>query len=191
MYSLTKLFKRSLLVLLMLPSGLALALDSDRDQPIQVTADSASYNQKSGVAIYSGNVLVIQGTLHVWADQLTIHTDKDGKIQTAQAIGNPARYQQIQDPKKGPVMAHAQQIDYDMVNDSLTLKNNAHIKQDNSSADGTVIHYDIKDQHIDAQGDQQGRVFLIFPPRGSQNHPEGSTTQDAPKAPAPAGAPHS
>ncbi len=181
MYSLVNHIKYALPLLLIIQTGFVLALDTDRNQPIQVTADSASYNQKSGVAVYTGNVLVIQGTLHVWADQLTIHTDKDGKIQTAQAIGNPARYEQVQDPKKGPVMAHAQEIDYDMDKDSLTLKSNAHITQDNSSADGSIIHYDIKDQHIDAQGDQQGRVFLIFPPRSTQNQPSASS-QNPPKA---------
>ncbi len=148
------------------------ALESDRDQPVQVTADSASYNQKSGVAVYSGNVLVIQGTLHLWADQLTVKTDNQGKVQSSIAIGNPARYQQVQDPNKGPVMAHAQEIDYDLVNDRLTLLHDAHIKQDSSSADGSIIHYSIQEQHIDAEGGEQGRVFLIFPAQQDKKTPD-------------------
>ncbi len=159
-----------LIILPFLMAPCAWSLDSDRDQPVQVTADSASYNQKSGLAIYRGNVMIIQGTLRLWADQLTVQTDKDGKVQTGIAIGNPARYQQVQDPAKGPVTAHAQEIDYDLVKDELTLIHDAHIKQDDSSADGSIIHYQIQAQHIDAEGDSQGRVFLVFPPRDNSKN---------------------
>lgn len=157
----------SLLLSLLLMSGLSWGLDEDRNQPIQVTADSASYNEKTGVAFYHGNVLVIQGTLHLWADELQIQTDKDGKVQKAYAKGLPARYQQIQDPKKGPVQAQANEIYYDMVADEVTLVHNAHITQDSSSAQGSEIHYHIARQHIDAKGDSTSRVFLVFPPQQS------------------------
>ncbi len=166
----------------------ASALDSDRDQPVQVTADSASYNQKSGVAIYTGNVVVIQGSMHLWADQLQVQTDANGKIDTAHATGNPARYEQIQDPQKGPVTAHALIIDYDVKQDEITLTHNAHIHQDDSTADGSVIHYRIQDQHIDAIGDNKDRVFLVFPPSENKNGKDKATTA-APATTPPATAP--
>ena len=49
--------RRCLLALgLLALAGNALALPSDRDQPVKVAADSASFHQKTGVAIYKGHV---------------------------------------------------------------------------------------------------------------------------------------
>ncbi len=177
--------KYALVIALFIHLPVARALDSDRDQPVQVTADSASYNQKSGVAIYIGNVVVIQGSMHLWADQLQVQTDANGKIDTAHATGNPARYEQIQDPQKGPVTAHALIIDYDVKQDEITLTHNAHIHQDDSTADGSVIHYRIQDQHIDAIGDNKDRVFLVFPPSENKTGKD-KATPTAPATTAPA-----
>ena len=46
----------SLLLLLVSYQVAALALPNDRDQPISLAADNASYNEKTGLAVYSGNV---------------------------------------------------------------------------------------------------------------------------------------
>ncbi len=175
-----------LIMTLCLALQAAYGLDSDRDQPVQVTANSASYNQKTGQAIYTGDVVVIQGSMHLWADQLQVQTDANGKIDTAHATGNPARYEQLQDPHQGPVTAHALTIDYDVKQDEITLTHNAHIHQDDSSADGSVIHYRIQDQHIDALGDDKSRVFLVFPP--STNKP--GKDSKAPASPPPAATAH-
>ena len=48
---------------LSLLSGLAHALPSDSQQPINIQADSAEMDDKRGVAIYRGDVIITQGTL--------------------------------------------------------------------------------------------------------------------------------
>ena len=54
---------------LLLSLGLALgsagawALPSDREQPIRVQADTAELDDKQGVAVYRGDVVITQGTL--------------------------------------------------------------------------------------------------------------------------------
>ena len=45
-----------------LGSSMALALPSDREQPIRVQADSAELDDKQGVAVYRGDVVVTQGS---------------------------------------------------------------------------------------------------------------------------------
>ncbi len=79
---------------------LASALPTDRDQPLQVAADSASFNEKTGIATYRGSVVIRQGTLEVRADEVVITVDKEGNVSTTVATGKPARYQQQVDPKK-------------------------------------------------------------------------------------------
>lgn len=154
-----------LCLLLVLLPGLTPALPSDRDQPVQVAANSARFNEKTGIATYSGAVVVKQGTLEIRADEITITTDKKGAIQTTVATGKPARYQQQVDPQKGPVTAEAGRIDYDANNEIITLTGNARLKQDGSSFQGSVITYNSPRQQVDAKGDGSNRVQLVFPPQ--------------------------
>ena len=66
----------------------AMALDSDRDQPIQIVADVAIRDELAGETRYEGNGLT-QGSLVITADTLSIrhNTDDADKIV---ATGEPA-----------------------------------------------------------------------------------------------------
>ena len=55
------------LVFLFLPAPL-LALSSDRDQPIEVEADSLEVRDAEKISIYSGKVRLNQGSLALRAD---------------------------------------------------------------------------------------------------------------------------
>ena len=46
----------------------ATALDSDRDQPIQIVADVAVRDELAGETRYEGNVVLTQGSLVITAD---------------------------------------------------------------------------------------------------------------------------
>lgn len=150
---------------LLLAAGAVQALPTDRDQPIKVAADSASFDQKSGQAVYRGNVIIQQGTLEVRADEVTLTVDKQGAVQKSVAKGNPAHYQQKQDEKKGLVTAEAQQIVYDAKSDSMIMTGNAKLKQDSSSFQGSTITYYISKQQADASGDKNNRVQIEFKPQ--------------------------
>ena len=141
----------------------ATALPTDRDQPLQVAADSASFNEKTGIATYRGAVVIRQGTLEVRADELVITVDCN--VTTTVAQGKPARYQQQTDPKKGLVTAEASRIDYDLKNETITLSGQARLKQDGASFQGANIVYAIARQQVDAKGDASNRVQLVLPPQ--------------------------
>lgn len=157
-----------LLALLSVSAGTAQALPSDRDQPVQVSADTATADGKTGIATYRGNVMVKQGTLEIRADEIIITTDKKGAILSTVSKGNPARYQQQPDPKKGIVTAEAHRIDYDAKNENIKLTGNAKLKQDGSSFSGQTITYDSQRQQVDAKGDGSNRVQLVFPPQARE-----------------------
>src|SRR5690554_7405256 len=61
-------------------SSLAHALPSDSQQPIHVKADSAEMDDKRGVAIYRGDVIITQGTLKITGDTVTITLNNEGDI---------------------------------------------------------------------------------------------------------------
>jgi lipopolysaccharide export system protein LptA len=158
-------FIRSVLLILPVIGSNAFALPTDRDQPVQVSANSARFNEKTGIATYTGTVLVKQGTMEIRADEIVITTDKTGAILSAIAKGNPAHYQQLNDPQKGPVMADAKLINYDARNEIITLTTEAKLRQDGSSFQGNVITYNSLRQQVDAKGDSTSRVQLVFPPQ--------------------------
>lgn len=171
-------FLRMILSTLLLLAGNIYALPTDRDQAVQVTANSARFNEKTGIATYTGAVFIKQGTLEIRADEIIITTDKQGAILSTIAKGRPATYRQQTDPKKGPVNAEAQRIDYDAKNEIITLTTNAKLKQDGSSFQGNVITYNSQRQQVDAKGDGTNRVQLVFPPQARTNKSDSKAKDD-------------
>ncbi len=154
---------RALLMLLALP-GLARALPEDAQQPIQITADNARFDEKSGEALYRGNVQIVQGTLRVSGDTLTLKVDAQGNLQTARTLGKQAHYEQKTDPAKGLVKADANEILFDNNTGVITLIGNAVLRQDSASFSGPRIVYSTLRKQIEATGDSTQRVQLTFPP---------------------------
>ena len=59
-------------VLAMLWSPANQALSTDRDQDIEIEADSLESDDTKGLAIYKGDVVIVQGTLKITGDHVTI-----------------------------------------------------------------------------------------------------------------------
>ena len=87
----------------------AQALESDRQQPLEVNADSTDGMLGDGITTLKGNVEIRQGTLLIRADQAEV--DKtDGKVRRITLRGNSASLQQeIED--QGLVKAWARTIE--------------------------------------------------------------------------------
>lgn len=140
------------------------ALPSDRQQPVEITANSARFDERAGEAVYKGNVIVRQGTLEVKGDLLTLNVDANGSLTQARTQGGPARFQQVVDANKGPVRGEAREILFDNRDGTVTLLGNAILRQDNASFSGPRIVYSTARQQIEASGSDSQRVQLVFPP---------------------------
>lgn len=149
---------------LLLLSSLATALPNDREQPIALAADNATFNEKTGIAIYTGNVEIKQGSLLIKAEQISATTDKEGKILTVVATGKPAHMQQQPSVEKGIATAQAEEITYQARDGLIVLKRNAKLEQDGSSFKSLEIMYSMDKGEIEAKGNTQNRVQLVFPP---------------------------
>ncbi|MFT7374996.1 MAG: lipopolysaccharide export system protein LptA, partial [Oceanospirillaceae bacterium] len=62
--------------LLLSPSSWALA--SDRQQPLEIAADSAELNEGEGFSIYTGNVIITQGTMVIEASSVKLTFNENG-----------------------------------------------------------------------------------------------------------------
>ena len=152
---------------LMLLPAYTHALDSDREQPIQIVADVAIRDEIAGETRYEGNVVLTQGSLKITANELTIlHStvDADRII----ATGNPATLVQQPTPDQPPVDASALRIEYVRSEDLVRLLEDARIAQNGSTLSGNQIDYLVSQRTVKAAGGAdgpgQGRVEVVIPP---------------------------
>lgn len=146
------------------------ALPNDKEQPIHISANSAKLDRKQRTATYSGEVTLKQGSLEISADQITIHTNTDDKVEKMEARGKPARYQQQPAENQAPITAQANSIRYTLTNEQLLLLENAFLEQQNgASISGNRIDYDIRKEIMKAAGkkdaEQPQRIEIIIPPQ--------------------------
>lgn len=158
-------------------SGPATALDSDRQQPAQLVADRAEMNNATGVGIYTGNVVLTQGTLRMSADRMTVYTTPEGEIRRVVSEGDPATFRQLPEGQSEHVNARAPRMEYRLqAPASIDLTGGALLTQGKNQFAGEVVHYDVAKDVVTARGDgeSQERIRITFFPK-----------QDAKAAPAP------
>ena len=156
------------LLCLSLSTG-ALALPEDRDEPITFQSDRIESDKKSGVTIYTGDVQVDQGTLHISADKVVIKVE-DEHVRHIVASGDPARMRQRPSLEEEIVHASGATIRYDVTREILTLLNNASITQEETFVSSERIDYFLSEHRFQAQGsnstaEDRERVIMVFPPK--------------------------
>ena len=167
----------------------AYALDSDRDAPVHLEADHATYNQQTGVTVYTGNVIVTQGTIRLEADSVIANLDANRTIKNVTATGKPAKFQQKVSPDKGIVYGDGDQVYYDATTSQLTLTGHAHLTQDGSIFNGNTLRYGMKQGDIEGNGNTQQRVQMVIPPSATRSSAPTKLTPTPKPAVAPATVP--
>lgn len=167
------LAKRIFLALLLACSGTALAEKADRDQPIDLEADSVNVNDAKKISTYSGNVILTQGTLLIRADKLIVREDKDG-FRHSTATGSPASMRQKRDGVNEYIEGRAQRIEYDGRMDKVQLYTKAWVKRGEDVVQGDYIMYDANAEYAEVLGggaqaatpeNPKGRVHAVIHPK--------------------------
>ena len=155
-------------------SPLAWALDSDRQQPIEITADSVELNEGEGFSTYSGNVIITQGTMIIDASRVKITFNDDGidtMLATEGNNGGLAYMRQESEPTgdtKGDIMeAWGKSIDYQLNTEHLTLLGSAKLIQKGNQFSGHKILFDILAENVKASGGEGKQVKMIFLPNSN------------------------
>ncbi len=152
----------------LLSSVAALALPEDRDQAIYIQSDRAERDERKGTTVYTGDVEIDQGSLHISAERVTIRSTDD-EVSEIVATGSPAKMHQKPAVDREPVYARARNIQYDVKGEVLTLLEKATVTQEGSTVTGERIVYYIKEQRVKASAGSaasgQPRVETIIPPR--------------------------
>lgn len=156
----------------------AAALESDANQPISVLADSAEFTPDQGIAIYSGNVEIEQGSLKVEANKVTVYRKTDGEIEKILAEGKDTRVhlQQQPNPTDPVVHAYAMSIVYLAGIQQVELTRQAELENGKDRFSGERIRYHLQTKRIQAWGQDNkedasandGRVKIILFPNNAK-----------------------
>lgn len=148
--------------------NLAQAKESDYKQPVTIDAGRQLVELADNKVTFTDNVVVKQGTMDVRASKLVVIRNDKG-LQSMTAHGSPATYYQILDSGQ-PINAEAKQIHYDIKARTITLLNDAKIKQNDNIVTGYRIRYHIDREQMEAESQgNSDRVTTIFLPEQLQN----------------------
>ena len=140
------------------------ALPDDREQPINISADKAQKNDKKGIMIYQGDVVITQGSIKMTGDKITIYNN-NGDIEKIIAEGRPARFKQKPDLQSEDVIARGNTLNYNLNKESLLLEGDALLKQDGRTTNSNKITYDMKSTVVNAgDSSSNGRVEMVIKP---------------------------
>ncbi len=143
-----------IIALLLALSGPCLALSGDKDQPVELAADSVDLDEGRQVSVYKGDVDLRQGSMRLRADQVTIQ-HRGRKPKRLVAVGRPVRFEQ--DTGKGKVTARARRVEYQVDAETLTLIGDAVLVQNGDTLKSDRIVYDRVHHKVKAGAAAKGR----------------------------------
>lgn len=135
----------------------------DLRQAIDIEANEALFDDRSGVGEYRGDVVVRQGELTLYGDRLRLYSE-NRQLNRALLEGQPARM--IDSNPAAPREAEAREIDYNLPRDEITLRIDARVQTPNEDARGDEIVYSMRDDTLRATAASGNRVRVTIVPRG-------------------------
>jgi len=167
------MLKNTVLILCMLFMGIAQAERADRDQPIDLEADAVTVDDAKKTSIYTGDVILTQGTLVIRADKLVVREDKEG-FQHSTSYGNPTTFKQKREGKNEYMRGSARRIEYDGRMEKVQLYTKAWVKRGEDIVHGDYIMYDTIAEFSEVigggaeaatEGTPSGRVRAVIQPK--------------------------
>lgn len=138
----------------------------DSDQPIQIEADRLEVTDDQGIAVFRGNVAVVQGTTVMKTASLRVYYSRDsqgrvgpgGNVRRIEASGGVAVRSEDQH-------ATAESAVVDMQTEIATLNGNVAVSQGKNIITGCVVTVNMRTNNIDVKpcGDRgSGRVKVLI-----------------------------
>ena len=130
----------------------ALALSTDKQQDIEIEADTAEMDDIKGITIYRGDVVVIQGSIRMTGHTMTVYFNENDDMELVIMQGKPATYRQLPDDSKVYDEAEALQMEYYALKDYVILIDKALVTQEGLRFSGSRIEYDTVLSQVKAKG---------------------------------------
>lgn len=163
------IFLSCLLPALALLSPVAMALESDSEQPIYIDSDSATYDEAKGISTYTGQVVSTQGSMKVTSDELVVYS-KEGEISQLIWTGNPVHLKQTPEEGKEDITGESLRAEYYPDQSLLVLIKKATVWQGDMTYSSELIKYDIKNSMVRAgeKSSDSKRVHVKMQPKAKK-----------------------
>lgn len=148
-------------------SGTLMAMPDDRNQLLQLSADSADLNQQTHRGEYIGRVELDQGSTHLRASKAITDGNEQNKLVLATALGdskNQAHFWTQTAIDKPLLHAYADTIRYYPERHVIELIGNARVEQGGNSFSAPKITYDTLAQHVISDNNGKQRTTIIIHP---------------------------
>ena len=171
---------RGVALLLLAASSPLAALESDREQPMQINSDRFEAGMDTNTTVLTGNVRIVQGSLVVKAARADITQDK-GEVSRALLTGAPATLKQTM-TGGGELNASASTIDYKLAEESVDLSGNVILERPQGTLRSERVTYSVKTGRLAAGEGVSGGVQLVIPPKAPKPADADKAKDEAPKS---------
>ena len=135
---------------------------ADREKPMHLEADRATVedvNRKEGtrISIFTGNVILTQGTLRINADKVIMKEDSQG-FRHATATGNLVSFRQKRDRMNEYVEGWSERAEYDSKTEKIELFRQARLIRGEDEVLGDYISYDMSSEFFQVIGSKERGV---------------------------------
>lgn len=148
----------------------SIALSTDKNQDIEIESDSVYLDDTRNIGIYTGNVVVLQGSIRITGDELTVFYTEDNELDKIIINGQPATFRQLPDNSSVYDEAEALVMEYHESDSMIILSDEARVRQGDRRLIAEHIEYDTELSQVRAKGSQannntqeDNRVRLIIP----------------------------
>lgn len=116
---------------------------------------------------FSGNVIIDVDNGHIECDSADLRFI-DHQLRIADIKGSPATFELTRAGSDDTTYAEAGKLRYDLLEGTIEFSENAKIIEGGNQISSSFLIYNIQEQRINAQGDGEGGVKIIYTPRGAE-----------------------
>lgn len=133
-------------------------LKSDTSQPVEVTSDQLAVNQTDGTAIFTGNVVVVQGDMRLAAENVRVEYAKDDKtkVERITATGGVTLVSATE-------AAEGKEAVYTVANGEVVMTGDVLLTQNGGTIAGQKLIVDLDT----GTGRMDGRVKTVLQPKAN------------------------
>ena len=165
----------------MLYAGSILAERADRDKPVHLESDRATVenfgrsNGEDRISVFTGNVVLTQGTLVIRSDKMVVKEDANG-FQNVTAYGNLASFRQKRDGVNEYIEGWSERMEYDSKTDKVELFKQARLKRGLDEVHGDYISYEATTEFFQVNNGAKikikpdSRVHAIIRPKNKKKN---------------------
>jgi lipopolysaccharide export system protein LptA len=167
--SLQKLNRFSISLLFLFVTPALHALSTDKDQDVEINSDTVVIDDRKNVSVYTGSVIVVQGSLRITGDVMTVFYTQDLELDKIIVEGKIATFRQLPDDSSTYDEAEAQVIEYHKTDGLIILTGNVFVSHDTGELTAGRIEYDtelnqVRVKSSDSESNSgDNRVKVIIP----------------------------